>query len=146
MFLTKNLLIDWRRGEQFFMQHLIDGDLASNNGGWQWSASTGTDAVPYFRIFNPFSQSRRFDPDGAFIRQWVPELRGVPPGALHDVAKLASRRSLAPGYPAPIVDHDLARRRAIDTFKQAPRQASSKRDAPHPPYNAPQGTIGRPRF
>lgn len=74
MFLSKNLLIDWREGERWFMRHLIDGDLAANNGGWQWSASTGTDAVPYFRLFNPLSQSERFDPRGEFIRHWLPEL------------------------------------------------------------------------
>lgn len=122
MFLTKHLLIDWRRGEQFFMRHLIDGDLASNNGGWQWSASTGTDAAPYFRVFNPFSQSRRFDPDGTFVRQWVPELRDMPAAALHSAAGLASRRLFAPGYPSPITDHDLARRRAIDAFRRRRRR------------------------
>ncbi len=74
MFLCKNLLIDWRLGESWFMQQLIDGDLAANNGGWQWCASTGMDAVPYFRIFNPVSQSQKFDPNGDYIRQWVPEL------------------------------------------------------------------------
>src|SRR5690606_33657178 len=70
MFLTKNLLIDWRKGERFFMEHLIDGDLAANNGGWQWSASTGTDAAPYFRIFNPFNQARRYDPEGEYIKRY----------------------------------------------------------------------------
>ncbi len=117
MFLGKDLLIDWRRGEQFFMRHLVDGDLASNNGGWQWSASTGADAAPYFRIFNPFSQSKRFDPDGAFIHEWAPELRNVPSAALHDPRKLAAQRLLAPDYPPPIVEHELARRRAIDAFR-----------------------------
>ena len=74
MFLTKNLLIDWREGERFFMRHLIDGDLAANNGGWQWSSSTGTDSAPYFRIFNPLSQSEKFDSEGLFIKHWLPEL------------------------------------------------------------------------
>ena len=78
-FLTKHLLIDWRKGEQFFMQHLIDGDLASNNGGWQWAASTGCDAQPYFRVFNPITQSERFDPSGDFIRKYLPELEKVWP-------------------------------------------------------------------
>jgi deoxyribodipyrimidine photolyase len=77
-FLAKDLLIDWRRGERFFMQRLVDGDPASNNGGWQWAASTGTDAQPWFRIFNPTLQGERFDPDGVYVRRWVPELAAVP--------------------------------------------------------------------
>lgn len=77
MFLTKNLLIDWREGERFFMRHLIDGDLAANNGGWQWSSSTGTDAAPYFRIFSPLSQSEKFDSEGVFIKHWLPELAAL---------------------------------------------------------------------
>lgn len=88
MFLSKNLLIDWREGERWFMRHLIDGDLAANNGGWQWSASTGTDAVPYFRLFNPLSQSERFDPRGEFIRHWLPELAGLERKAIHDPSSL----------------------------------------------------------
>lgn len=112
MFLTKNLLIDWRRGERHFMQHLVDGDFASNNGGWQWSASTGTDAAPYFRIFNPVTQGKRFDPDGAYIRRWVPELASVE--AVHDPP--AAARS-ACGYPEPIVDLGTSRTRAIEAFK-----------------------------
>ncbi|KAL0573011.1 DNA photolyase phr1 [Marasmius crinis-equi] len=114
MFLTKDLMIDWRVGERYFMQNLIDGDLASNNGGWQWSASTGVDPAPYFRIFNPYSQSKKADPTGEFIRAFVPELsklRGEelykPPPAVAD--KL--------GYPQPIVDHYSARDRAIRRFK-----------------------------
>ena len=82
-FLTKHLLIDWREGERFFIEHLIDGDLASNNGGWQWAASTGCDAQPYFRIFNPITQSKRFDPEGAFIRKYLPELENVPDKDIH---------------------------------------------------------------
>ena len=74
MYLSKNLLIDWRKGEKYFMQNLIDGDFASNNGGWQWSASTGVDAAPYFRIFNPITQSEKFDKKGDFIKKWVPEI------------------------------------------------------------------------
>jgi deoxyribodipyrimidine photo-lyase len=116
MFLSKHLLIDWRLGETYFMQRLIDGDLAANNGGWQWSASTGTDSVPYFRIFNPFSQSKRFDPDGKFIKKFCPELSDVPTAALHDAKKLsAAARSL--DYPEFVVDHKQARERALNAFK-----------------------------
>lgn len=117
MFLTKDLLVDWRRGERHFMRHLVDGDLASNNGGWQWSASTGTDAAPYFRIFNPVSQSRKFDPRGEFIRAWLPELEGVDGPAIHDPSQLPADRRRALDYPDPVVDHRTARRRAIDAFK-----------------------------
>ncbi len=116
MFLTKNLLIDWRHGERWFMQQLIDGDLAANNGGWQWSASTGTDAAPYFRIFNPLTQSEKFDPDGAFIRQWVPELAGLNRRDIHDPAALGGLFG-APDYPRPIVDLARSRERALAAFK-----------------------------
>ena len=118
MFLTKNLLIDWRLGERYFMQHLIDGDLAANNGGWQWSASTGTDSVPYFRIFNPFSQSKRFDVDGEFIKMMCPELEPVPAKALHDPKKLsAAIKEHQLDYPDYIVDYKKGRQRALDAFK-----------------------------
>ncbi|MFJ3259385.1 deoxyribodipyrimidine photo-lyase [Pseudomonas sp. NPDC086581] len=115
MFLTKNLLIDWREGERWFMRHLIDGDLAANNGGWQWSASTGTDAAPYFRIFNPISQSERFDPDGRFIRRWVPELAGLEGRAVHDPSKLGLFG--VKGYPQPMCDLSATRERALEAFK-----------------------------
>ena len=122
MFLTKNLLIDWREGERFFMRHLIDGDLAANNGGWQWSASTGTDAAPYFRIFNPISQSQKFDPDGQFIRQWVPELATVNKRDIHDPSALGGL--FAPsGYPRPIVDLSRSRERALAAFKNLSPEA-----------------------
>ncbi|MDB4372767.1 deoxyribodipyrimidine photo-lyase [Mariniblastus sp.] len=118
MFLTKNLLIDWRWGESYFMSQLIDGDLSANNGGWQWSASTGTDSVPYFRIFNPFSQSKRFDPDGLFIRKMCPELRPVPAKALHDPAKLTAAISNSGiDYPTFVVDYKAGRERALHAFK-----------------------------
>jgi len=117
MFLTKDLLIDWRWGERFFMQHLVDGDLANNNGGWQWAASTGTDAAPYFRIFNPWTQGRRYDPDGKFIRRWVPELAGIAPSALHDPKRLADALPAKPGYPRPLVNHASARVRALEAFQ-----------------------------
>jgi deoxyribodipyrimidine photo-lyase len=116
MFLTKNLLIDWRKGEAFFMRHLIDGHFAANNGGWQWSASTGTDAAPYFRIFNPVTQSQRFDPHGVFIREYLPELRDLSDKDLHFPPPLL-REALS--YPQAIVDLKASRLRAIDTFKEA---------------------------
>lgn len=114
MFLTKNLFIDWHLGERHFMQNLIDGDFALNNGGWQWSASTGTDAAPYFRIFNPFSQSKRFDPNGDYIRTYLPELREVSIAALHDPSKLEKERPS--NYPSLIVDVKSSRKSAIETF------------------------------
>ena len=117
MFLTKDLLIDWRAGERHFMQSLIDGDLASNNGGWQWSASTGTDAAPYFRIFNPASQSRKVDPDGAFIRRYVPELASLEGDAIHEPALLPPLLRARLDYPMPIVDHAFARNRTLAAFK-----------------------------
>ncbi|MFW1981964.1 cryptochrome/photolyase family protein [Acinetobacter guillouiae] len=116
MFLTKNLLIDWRLGEQWFMQHLIDGDLAANNGGWQWCASTGTDSVPYFRIFNPISQSQKFDAQGDYIRQWVPELAHLDAKTIHE--PYAKNPNIELNYPKPIVDLKQSRIRAIEAFKQ----------------------------
>ncbi|MBC9249625.1 deoxyribodipyrimidine photolyase [Pseudomonas alcaligenes] len=116
MFLTKNLLIDWRAGERFFMRHLIDGDLAANNGGWQWSASTGTDAAPYFRIFNPISQSQKFDPDGRFIRTWVPELAALNKRDIHDPSAMGGLFGVA-DYPRPIVDLGHSRERVLQAFK-----------------------------
>ena len=116
MFLCKNLLIDWRLGESWFMQHLIDGDLAANNGGWQWCASTGMDAVPYFRIFNPVSQSLKFDPNGDYIREWVPELAHLDVKSIHE--PYAKNPDLELDYPKPIVDLKQSRVRAIEVFKQ----------------------------
>lgn len=116
MYLTKDLFLDWRLGERHFMRTLIDGDLASNNGGWQWSASTGTDAAPYFRIFNPVSQSRRFDPEGAFIRRWVPELRGLDGEAIHDPGALPPLARARLDYPEPLVDRALVRDRVLAAF------------------------------
>ena len=121
-FLTKDLGIDWRRGERFFAQHLNDYDLAANNGGWQWAASTGCDAQPYFRIFNPITQSQRFDPQGQFIRRYVPELARVPdahihfPAAMKPAALAACGLRLGLDYPLPIVDHALARQRTLMRF------------------------------
>ena len=127
MFLTKDLFIDWRKGERYFMQRLIDGDLASNNGGWQWSASTGTDAAPYFRIMNPITQSHRYDKDARFIKEWLPELAHLPAKAAHDPhaadpkskPRAHAEDSLfeSLNYPEPIADHKEAREHAINTFK-----------------------------
>jgi len=100
MFLTKDLLVSWQWGERYFMQKLIDADLASNNGGWQWSASTGTDAQPYFRIFNPMTQAQKFDPEGHYIRRYVPESDTL-------------------AYPAPVVDHARQRLKALALFKRS---------------------------
>lgn len=113
MFLTKHLLIDWRAGERYFMQQLVDGDFAANNGGWQWSASTGTDAAPYFRIFNPAEQGKKFDPGGVFTRAMIPELKDVPDRYLFE----PWRSGLQLDYPAPIVEHAFARSRAIQRFR-----------------------------
>ncbi|QSP96252.1 deoxyribodipyrimidine photo-lyase [Marinobacter salinisoli] len=114
MFLTKNLFIDWRLGEAYFMSKLVDGFLASNNGGWQWSASTGTDAAPYFRVFNPTTQSERFDPKGHFIRQWVPELAKLDNKKIHDPGKGGV---IPKGYPRLIVDLKESRKEAIARFQ-----------------------------
>ncbi len=117
MFLTKNLLVDWRLGEAWFMQHLIDGDLAANNGGWQWCASTGMDAAPYFRIFNPINQSQRFDPNGEYIKTWLPELAHLDAKTIHE--PYAKHPNLKLNYPKQIVDLKSSRARAIEAFKSA---------------------------
>lgn len=115
-FLTKDLLIHWQEGEKHFMQYLLDGDPAANNGGWQWAAGTGTDAQPYFRIFNPMSQSKKFDKDGEYIRHWIPELRDVPTKYIHEPWMMDTPPN---DYPEPIVDHKFARERTLEAFKQA---------------------------
>ena len=122
-FLVKDLLIDWRWGERFFMEHLIDGDPAANNGGWQWTAGVGTDAAPYFRVFNPTLQAAKFDPDGAYVRRWLPELARVPDKHIHapwlmplDVQRTAGC-VVGQDYPAPIVDHATARDRVLAAYK-----------------------------
>lgn len=124
-FLTKHLLIDYHEGERYFEQHLADADLASNNGGWQWSASVGTDAAPYFRVFNPTLQGKTFDPDGTFVRAMIPVLGGVPEKYVHEpwampppVARAAGME-LGRDYPLPIVDHAEARQRALDHYGAA---------------------------
>ncbi len=114
MFLTKDLRIDWRLGEAHFLRHLADGEIASNNGGWQWCAGTGADAAPYFRIQNPWTQSARYDPEGSYIRRWVPELREVPAPRLHK----APASPLARGYPLPMVDHAHERAATLAFFQE----------------------------
>jgi deoxyribodipyrimidine photo-lyase len=117
MFLTKDLRLDWRLGEQFFMQSLIDGEIASNNGGWQWSAGTGADAAPYFRIQNPWTQTKSYDPQGAYIRHWVPELKDAPLAALFEPPPPGDLFSNRAGYPEPMVDHRTARDATLAFFK-----------------------------
>jgi len=122
-FLVKDLHVDWRWGERHFGALLNDYDLAANNGGWQWAASTGTDAQPYFRVFNPVTQSKRFDPDGVYIRRFVPELTNVPDEFIHapwtmpPLAQVESGTSIGRDYPSPIVDHDESRRIALELFR-----------------------------
>jgi deoxyribodipyrimidine photo-lyase len=124
-FLVKDLLIDWRHGEAWFARHLIDFDLAANNGGWQWAASTGCDAQPYFRIFNPVSQSEKFDPDGRFLRRYLPELARVPERWLHapwtmpPLEQASCGVSIPGDYPEPLVDHSQARGRALAMYQAA---------------------------
>ena len=122
-FLTKDLLIDWRQGERYFMQQLIDGDSASNVGGWQWAAGVGADAQPFFRVFNPTLQGQRFDPEGLFVKQWLPELAQVPIELVHEPWKMKQADQQKYGviigrdYPAPIIDHAFARDRAIQHYR-----------------------------
>ncbi|MEM9656601.1 MAG: deoxyribodipyrimidine photo-lyase [Actinomycetota bacterium] len=118
-FLVKDLHIDWRRGARHFMDQLVDGDLASNNHGWQWVAGTGTDASPYFRIFNPVSQGKKFDPDGAYVRRWIPEIAHLPDRSVHDPW---TEKTGAPAtYPLPIVDHDDERKESLARYERLKR-------------------------
>ena len=124
-FLTRDLLLDWRLGESYFMQQLVDGDPASNNGNWQWAGSVGADAQPYFRVFNPLLQSQRFDPKGVYIRRWVPELARVPDEFIHEPWLLPPQQQLKTNcvigqtYPRRIVDHAVQKDKAIAMFKDA---------------------------
>ncbi|WP_418357387.1 deoxyribodipyrimidine photo-lyase [Shewanella basaltis] len=124
-FLTKHLLVDWRWGERYFRQQLIDGDLAANNGGWQWSAGTGCDAQPYFRVFNPMTQSSKFDPDASFIKRYIPEIARWPLKDIHEPKSVnlhdlfASSNNQA--YPKPIVEHKMARLRAVEVLSALKR-------------------------
>ena len=124
-FLVKDLHVDWRWGEKYFATHLLDFDFAANNGGWQWAASTGCDAQPWFRIFNPVAQSKKFDPEGSFIRCHLPELANCPDRWLHEpwlMPESDQRRSsivIGQTYPVPIVNHAQARIMTLAMFKEA---------------------------
>lgn len=120
-FLTKDLQLDWRKGYAWFREKLVDHDTANDTGGWQWAASTGTDAQPYFRIFNPMTQQERYDPDAEYIRRYVPELEDVPPAIIHDWPTLEpdTRAKHAPDYPPPIVNHHERREETLEMFQQA---------------------------
>ena len=130
-FLVKDLLVDWRRGERHFADALLDFDLAANNGGWQWSASTGCDAQPYSRVFTPVAQSGRFDPAGRFIRRYLPELARVSdthihfPAAMKPVELAACSLRLGVDYPLPVVDHARARQRTLMRFSLLPESEIS---------------------
>jgi deoxyribodipyrimidine photo-lyase len=114
-FLVKDLLVDWRWGEAYFAEKLIDFDLSANNGGWQWAASTGCDAQPWFRIFNPITQSLRFDPQGKFIKKYIPELDKLSEGEIH--SPWLSQSTIKMDYPKPIVDHATQRIKVLALYK-----------------------------
>ena len=126
-FLVKQLLVNWRIGEAWFMKQLIDGDLASNRGNWRWVAGVGVEASPFFRIFNPVAQGQRFDPDGLFVRRWLPSLSSVPVRLIHEPWRMTddqqrdARVRIGLDYPAPIVDLRDARERALRAYAEARR-------------------------
>ena len=129
-FLAKHLRIDWREGERWFWDTLVDADPASNPAGWQWVAGCGADAAPYFRIFNPIIQGEKFDPDGDYVSRWIPELRGLPVKYVHrpwdapEQIRNAAGLRLGEGYPAPVVDHSAARTAALEAFKSLQQDAA----------------------
>jgi deoxyribodipyrimidine photo-lyase len=118
-FLVKDLHQEWTRGARFFLHHLVDGDLASNNHGWQWVAGTGTDSSPYYRVFNPVTQGKKFDPDGSYVKRWVPELRDLDPQHVHEPWKAPG--GVPDGYPQPIVDHAHERQVALARYNTVRR-------------------------
>jgi deoxyribodipyrimidine photo-lyase len=142
-FLVKHLLVDWRVGEAWFWDTLVDADPANNAASWQWVAGSGADAAPYFRIFNPVAQGERFDPDGTYVKRWVPELSGLPSGLIHKPwgapAEVLAAAGVVLGgaYPSPIVDHDAARRRALSAFEDL-QSASPGRHPPRSPAHRPR--------
>ncbi|CAJ58783.1 MULTISPECIES: cryptochrome/photolyase family protein [Frankia] len=119
-FVCKDLHVHWTHGARWFLDHLVDGDLASNHHGWQWTAGTGTDAAPYFRVFNPVSQGHRYDPDGTYVRRWIPQLRDVPAAKVHEPWTLPGGPPA--GYPAPVVDHATERRESLARYEAARRR------------------------
>jgi len=133
--LVKDLLVDWRHGEAEFMRRLVDGDPANNNGGWQWTAGTGTDAAPYFRVFNPVVQAKRFDSTGAYVRRWIPELENVPDRFIHEPWRMDEATQEEAGcvigrdYPAPVVDHAIRRHEAIARYKDADARHAAQLEA-----------------
>lgn len=135
-FLTKDLMIDFRRGERHYFHYLTDGDLAQNTAGWQWTAGCGCDPQPYFRIFNPVTQGERFDPDGAYVRKWIPELRNMPSEYIHhpwdapDALLRAAGVRLGETYPRPIVDHSFARDRFLETASRHLKRPPGSQSAP----------------
>ena len=136
-FLTKDLHIDWRWGERYFLDRLIDADVASNNGGWQWTAGTGTDAAPYFRVFSPVSQGRRFDPGGAYVRRYLPELANVPSPFVHAPWEMSAALSkecsfrIGRDYPLPVVDHGVERGVALSLYASVRRERGARKRLVH---------------
>jgi deoxyribodipyrimidine photo-lyase len=135
-FLVKDLGIDWRWGERYFAENLIDFDLAANNGGWQWAASSGCDAQPYFRIFNPITQSEKFDPSGKFIRRYLPQLASLPDAAIHapwqarEIELAAAGVTLGQHFPRPVVDHAEARERTLLRYAVVKKPGKTPGKAP----------------
>lgn len=125
-FLVKDLLIDWRKGERYFMSQLIDGNFPANNGGWQWSASTGVDAMPWFRIFNPMTQGQKFDPEGSYVRRWLPELKGVSDKDIHAPQAWTKKNRVVLDYPDPVVDHSQVREKTLKAFNAARHKTGEK--------------------